>query len=74
MQFTYNARNPNGQNQAGELVADSRDEAVGKLRQEGLHLLSLDEVENGSKDKRSVSAKTAFRGKKSFTLPINWQS
>jgi len=58
MQFTYNARNPNGQNQAGELVADSRDEAVGKLRQEGLHLLSLDEVENGSKDKRSVSAKT----------------
>ena len=57
MQFTYIARNKSGQNQSGELVADSRDEAAVKLRQEGLYLLTLEEVENGSKDKQSISLK-----------------
>ncbi|MCH9792806.1 MAG: type II secretion system F family protein [Planctomycetes bacterium] len=58
MQFTYTARNTTGQNQSGELVADSRDDAVVKLRQEGLYLLSLEEAENGSKEKNSISTKS----------------
>lgn len=57
MQYTYTARNTTGQNQTGELVADSRDEAVAKLRQEGLYLLSLEEADNQSKDGLSRSIK-----------------
>lgn len=58
MQFTYTARNTSGQNQSGELEAESREEAVVRLRQEGLYLLSLEEAEIDSKDKLSVSKKT----------------
>ncbi len=58
MQFTYTARNTSGQNQTGELEAESREEAVVKLRQEGLYLLSLEEAESDSKDKLSVSKKS----------------
>jgi type IV pilus assembly protein PilC len=57
MPFTYTARNTSGQNQTGELVADSRDEAVIKLSQDGLYLLSLEEVDSSSKDKQSISRK-----------------
>ncbi|MFI4850226.1 type II secretion system F family protein [Gimesia chilikensis] len=48
MQFTYIARNTTGQNQSGELVAETREEAVAKLRQEGLYLLSLEEADEKS--------------------------
>lgn len=58
MQFTYTARNTSGQNQTGELEAESREEAVVRLRQEGLYLLSLEEAESDSKDKLSVSKKS----------------
>ncbi len=57
MQFTYTARNSNGQNHSGELVAESRDEAVNKLRQEGLFLLSLEESEDRPKEGFSSSIK-----------------
>ena len=57
MQFTYIARNTTGQNQSGELVADSREEAVAKLRQEGLYLLSLEESDETSADSLASSKK-----------------
>ncbi|WP_417379889.1 type II secretion system F family protein [Gimesia sp.] len=57
MQFTYTARNTSGQNQTGELVADSRDEAVAKLRQEGLYLLALDESDTSSENTTSIARK-----------------
>ncbi|MCA9005373.1 MAG: type II secretion system F family protein [Planctomycetaceae bacterium] len=57
MQFTYTARNTSGQNQTGELVADSREEAVAKLRQEGLYLLALDESDASSTDTVSIARK-----------------
>ncbi|QDT94568.1 type II secretion system F family protein [Gimesia algae] len=57
MQFTYTARNTSGQNQTGELVADSREEAVAKLRQEGLYLLALDESDASSADTTSIARK-----------------
>ena len=57
MQFTYIARNTTGQNQSGELVADSREEAVAKLRQEGLYLLSLEESDETSADTLANSKK-----------------
>lgn len=50
MQFTYTARNTGGQNQTGELVADSREEAVAKLRQDGLYLLSIEEAAANAAD------------------------
>lgn len=57
MQFTYTARNSSGQTQSGELTAESRDEAVVKLRQEGLYLLSLEEFEERSKERLTGSIK-----------------
>lgn len=57
MQFTYTARNTSGQNQTGELVADSREEAVAKLRQEGLYLLALDESDASSANTTSIARK-----------------
>lgn len=50
MQFTYTARNTSGQNQSGEMLAESRDDAVAKLRQDGLYLLALEESDTNSKD------------------------
>lgn len=57
MQFTYTARNTSGQNQSGELIAESRDDAVAKLRQEGLYLLALEESDTNSKDGFSTARK-----------------
>lgn len=57
MQFTYTARNTSGQNQTGELVADSREDAVAKLRQEGLYLLALDESDASSTNTVSIARK-----------------
>ncbi|HBL41848.1 type II secretion system F family protein [Gimesia sp.] len=57
MQFTYTARNTSGQNQTGELVAESREEAVAKLRQEGLYLLALDESDASSANTTSIARK-----------------
>ena len=45
MQFTYIARNTTGQNQSGELVAETREDAVAKLRQEGGGLVDRGEVD-----------------------------
>ncbi len=57
MQFSYTARNSSGQTQSGELMAESREEAVVKLRQEGLYLLSLEEYEQNSNDGLSGTIK-----------------
>ncbi|QDT45980.1 Putative type II secretion system protein F [Gimesia alba] len=57
MQFTYTARNTTGQNQSGELVADSRDDAVAKLRQDGLYLLALEEADTNAKEGFSATRK-----------------
>ena len=57
MQFTYTARNTSGQNQTGELVADSREEAVAKLRQEGLYLLALEESDTSTTNTISIAQK-----------------
>ncbi|WP_339730408.1 type II secretion system F family protein [uncultured Gimesia sp.] len=57
MQFTYTARNTSGQNQSGELVADSKDDAVAKLRQDGLYLLALEEAGTNSKEGFSTARK-----------------
>jgi type IV pilus assembly protein PilC len=44
MQFTYKARDASGRIRTGELSAAAADEAKKQLRQEGLFLLSLEEV------------------------------
>lgn len=44
MQFTYQARDSAGQVREGEVTAADADEATKQLRQEGMYLMSLDEV------------------------------